>query len=524
MDSLFSVTLSQNTLVAVFPPDFFFLSRQIAIVSPFTVVRFSPLKLFRSLQRETWLYTYLLLLLRARQISHTRSESMSYGGPSMNPPAMIGAVSGSSGNLKQVKLERESELRIEVSDEPLRLRVVNGTAEIFGSELPPEIWRTFPPRLKFAVFTWYGATIEIDGVTETDYTADETPMVSYVNVHAILDARRRFAKASTSTDSESTQGPRVIVVGPADSGKSTLTKMLLSWAAKQGWKPTFVDLDIGQGSITIPGSIAATPIEMPLDPVEGVSLDMALVYYYGHVSADNNVELYKTLVKELAQVLERQSLGSPESRAAGMVINTMGWIDGIGYELLLHAIDTFNASVVLVLGQEKLFSMLKDVLKSKSNVDVVKLHKSGGVVARSRDARKVARTCRIREYFYGLSKELSPYSNTSSFSDLQVFRIGGGPQAPRSALPIGSDPVSNPLKVTPVNFDDRGLLHSVLAVSHAEEPDQIVSSNVSGFVCVTEVDVQRKKITYLAPSPGALPSKFLVAGSLSWLESLEARR
>ncbi|XP_010463954.1 PREDICTED: protein CLP1 homolog isoform X2 [Camelina sativa] len=446
---------------------------------------------------------------------------MAYGGPSMNPPAMMttGAVPG-SGNLKQVKLERESELRIEVSEEPLRLRLVNGTAEIFGSELPPEIWRTFPPRLKFAVFTWYGATIEMDGVTETDYTADETPMVSYINVHAILDARRRLAKASTSNEPESSQGPRVIVVGPVDSGKSTLTKMLLSWAAKQGWKPTFVDLDVGQGSITIPGSIAATPIEMPLDPVEGFTLDMALVYYYGHITPSANIELYKTLVKELAQVLERQFVGNPESRAAGMVINTMGWIEGPGYELLLHAIDTFNASVVLVLGQEKLFSRLKDFLsRSKSNVDVVKLHKSGGVVARAREFRQSSRNSRIQEYFYGLSKELSPYANTSSFSDLQVFRIGGGPQAPMSALPIGSDRVSNPLRVTPVNIDNRDLLHSVLAVSYAEEPDQIVSSNVSGFVYVTEVDIPRKKITYLAPSPGTLPSKFLIAGSLSWLES-----
>ncbi|KFK37881.1 hypothetical protein AALP_AA3G041400 [Arabis alpina] len=448
---------------------------------------------------------------------------MAYGGPSMNPPAMIGAVSATS-NLKQVKLERESELRIEVSEEPLKLRVVNGTAEIFGSELPPEIWRTFPPRLKFAVFTWYGATIEMDGVTETDYTADETPMVSYINVHAILDARRHLAKASSPDDPVASQGPRVIVVGPTDSGKSTLTKMLLSWAAKQGWKPTFVDLDVGQGSITIPGSIAATPIEMPLDTVEGFPLDMALVYYYGHATPSNNVELYKALVNELAQVLDRQFVGNPESRAAGMVINTMGWIDGVGYELLLQAIDTFNASVVLVLGQEKLFSMLKDVLKSKSNVDVVKLHKSGGVVSRTGKVRQRARSYRFQEYFYGLSKELSPYANTMGFYDLQVFRIGGGPQAPRSALPIGSDPVSNPLRVTPVNIEDRDLLHSVLAVSYAEEPDQIVSSNVSGFVYVTEVDIRGKKITFLAPSPGILPSKILVAGSLSWLESVEARR
>jgi len=68
-------------------------------------------------------------------------------------------------------------------------------------------------------------------------------------------------------------------------------------------------------------------------------------------------------------------------------------------QLLLHAIDTFNASVVLVLGQEKLFSRLKDVLRSKSNVDVVKLHKSGGVVARVKEVRKRSRNFKIQVKF-----------------------------------------------------------------------------------------------------------------------------
>lgn len=39
------------------------------------------------------------------------------------------------------------------------------------------------------------------------------------------------------------------------------------------------------------------------------------------------------LVKELARTLERQFSGNAESRAAGMVINTMGWIEGVGYEV-----------------------------------------------------------------------------------------------------------------------------------------------------------------------------------------------
>ncbi|KAI3830998.1 hypothetical protein MKX03_019232 [Papaver bracteatum] len=440
---------------------------------------------------------------------------MTYGG------AATGGMSSipSSTSIRQVKLDKESELRIEVGiDAPLKLRLVNGTAEIFGTELPPEIWISFPPRLKFAVFTWSSATIEMDGVTETDYTADETPMISYVNVHAVLEGRRSRAKAASTDDPGSSQGPRVIVIGPTDSGKSSLSAMLLSWAAKQGWKPTFVDLDIGQGSITIPGCIAATPVEMPIDPVEGIPLEMSLVYYFGHPTPSANADLYKVLVKELSQILERQFAGNAESRAAGMVINTMGWVEGLGYELLLHSIDTLNANVVLVIGQDKLCSMLKDVLRKKPNVDVVKLQKSGGVVSRNAKVRQKARGFRIREYFYGLTNDLSPHSNVANFSDLHVYKVGGGPQAPRSALPIGAEPTADPTRLVPVNIN-RDLLQVVLAVSYAKEPSEIISSNVAGFIYVTDIDVQRKTITYLAPSLGELPSKYLIMGSLTWIET-----
>ncbi|CAN6470362.1 unnamed protein product [Victoria cruziana] len=212
----------------------------------------------------------------------------------MKGVAGTGSGVGGSSTVRQFKLLKESELRVEVGpDSPIRIRLTSGTAEIFGTELPPENWVSFPPLHKFAMFTWNGAALDVEGTTEVEYVADETPMISYVNVHAILDARRARAKEATTTASadsvslpvpKESQGPRVIVVGPTDSGKSTLSKMLLSWASKQGWKPTFVDLDVGQGSITIPGCISATPIEMPIDPVEGIPLEMPIVYFLGHVN------------------------------------------------------------------------------------------------------------------------------------------------------------------------------------------------------------------------------------------------
>ena len=53
---------------------------------------------------------------------------------------------------EQVKLDKECELRVEIGPEsPLRLRLLTGTAEIFGTEIPPQIWLSFPPSVKFAV-------------------------------------------------------------------------------------------------------------------------------------------------------------------------------------------------------------------------------------------------------------------------------------------------------------------------------------------------------------------------------------
>ena len=43
-----------------------------------------------------------------------------------------------------------------------------------------------------------------------------------------------------------------------------------------------------------------------------------------------------------------------------MVINTMGWIDGLGFELIMHALAAFRVDVVLVIGQDRLYSQLSN--------------------------------------------------------------------------------------------------------------------------------------------------------------------
>jgi polyribonucleotide 5'-hydroxyl-kinase len=51
------------------------------------------------------------------------------------------------------------------------------------------------------------------------------------------------------------------------------------------------------------------------------------------------------------------------STAGGMVINTMGFVEGLGYELLLHAIRTFRVDRVLVMQQDRLQAQLTKDLR-----------------------------------------------------------------------------------------------------------------------------------------------------------------
>ena len=63
----------------------------------------------------------------------------------------------------------------------------------------------------------------------------------------------------------------------------------------------------GQGGITAPGSICATPIEAPIDVEEGLPADIPLVYYYGHTTPEVNPQLYRSLIERMASMLERRT-------------------------------------------------------------------------------------------------------------------------------------------------------------------------------------------------------------------------
>ncbi len=81
-------------------------------------------------------------------------------------------------------------------------------------------------------------------------------MNTYLNISEIINLKREKVLKERQSF-----GPRVIVVGSTQSGKSTLCKILLNYAARLGWKPIFCDLDLGKNEISGPGTVSATIVK-----------------------------------------------------------------------------------------------------------------------------------------------------------------------------------------------------------------------------------------------------------------------
>lgn len=413
---------------------------------------------------------------------------------------------------KEWTLTVDQELRIEVAaDNEAKVVITDGQAEIFGTELVRNKHYNFASGAKVAIYTWHSCTVEVTGELEVGYVSGETPMVVYLNVHMALEQMRQ----KVEKEGKNLVGPKVMICGPVNVGKSTVTKILLNYAVRMGRRPIFVDLDVGQGSIAVPGTIGALLVERPADAEEGFSLQTPLVYNFGHTSPGGGLKLHDALVSQLAEVVFKHFEQNSKAAVSGCIINTCGWVTGSGFKLLLNVVEAFKVDVILVLDQERVYNDFKT--KLGDSVQCVHLPKSGGVFERSQDQRRNARDDRIREYFYGSRTPLYPHVFDVKFSEVKIFKIGA-PEVPDSCLPLGmaaEDSSMKAISVTP----GKELLHSLCALSAADTPDDdLTKKNVVGFIVITNVDMEAQTFTVLSPAPRPLPKEFLIVSDIKFMD------
>ncbi|CAN9214525.1 unnamed protein product [Alternaria alternata] len=432
------------------------------------------------------------------------------------------------------ELAANTEYRFEVSfSRTLTVKLQSGTAEFFGTELAPSTTYTFQGT-KGAIFTWHGCKLDIGGEVESDYIAEETPMMSCANLHFALENLRDRSIASGSVE----MGPRVLVVGPENSGKTSLVKTLTSYAVKTSRQPMVINLDPRQGMLSVPGSFSAAVYSSIVDIEEGwgsspisgpspIPVKMPLVYHYGLKDPEEG-KVFKPLVTRMALAVTSRLEEDKLSKQAGFIIDSSGAIsqgrNGV-YDNIEHIVSEFSINVLITLGSERLYSDLSRKFSARTGSDpsetvfVIRLDKSGGCVDRSEEYMEALRHAQIKEYFFGKGDEtLAPSSQMADAADLNIFRVIEGDV--NGGVDEYGMTVERQIfeKVTP----SEAMQNQLLAITTASpnDPQAVIrDSSIRGYIYVADVDETKKKVKLLSPLPGATPGNAMILGK--WPETVE---
>jgi len=269
--------------------------------------------------------------------------------------------------------------------------------------------------------------------------------------------------------------------------------------------------------------------------------------------------------------------GNKNARCSGMLVNTSSWIEDGGYDLLLHAVSTLRITVILVMGHDRLYSMLNNHFpkeatspSSKPSPKVIKLPRSGGVVSRDESFRLISQGQSIKRYFYGtpnlppaqptastaasvlntettsgiyttilssvsLVNQYTPTALDLSFADMTIYRLTAVSLS-SDMLPISAKQATAAVQLELVEDLSISLKQCVLAVCHpsaveayerkkkeglgvgdGSDGEELYLCGVAGMVVVEKVDMDRESLKLLSPS-GSLPSMTFLLGDVVWHE------
>ena len=470
-------------------------------------------------------------------------------------------------------LQSQEELRVEIpfGSSPTFL-LQKGSCELWGCELAVgKKYEIANGGLQLALFSWHGCVIDIDGQVEISYTSDETDAnVAFVNTHAQLEALRDDGLSGQNAGG----GPRVMTTGPPESGKSSLCKTLIAYACKLGRTPLWVDLDPMDNSISVPGTLSVAPMTSAAITPEtyatcGIppSTVHPLVLWHGSC-LQLHPDLFRAQVDRIAHNINKRLEQDELANASGIVVNTNGWIQDEGFQLLLHSIKSLEINILLVLGHDRLYSMMNNHYKKNPSdtnppPKILKLPRSGGVVSRPSTFLRQVKSRAVKRYFYGdlvdapktssdegasgmaaaassmfsssgtpnKVPQLTPFLLQIQFDTVQIYKVSSMALS-SSLLPVAQQQSTDAIQMVELDIvnssqDAESLQHMLLAVCHPSavaayqssgRARDLVTGGVAGFCAVERVITDTDTLHLLSPCAGALPSKVMLLGDVTWME------
>ncbi|KAI9031363.1 Pre-mRNA cleavage complex II protein Clp1-domain-containing protein [Hyaloraphidium curvatum] len=136
----------------------------------------------------------------------------------------------------------------------------------------------------------------------------------------------------------------VVVVGPKGSGKSTFARLLTnSLLERASGRVEYLDTDVGQSEFAPFGCVSLQEIKQPLlGPPFTHFARARRSLFVGSSSPDKDPDHYVDCLRTLVSAHQEQR--SPE---AALVVNTHGWVKGMGFDILMALVDLLSPTHVV---------------------------------------------------------------------------------------------------------------------------------------------------------------------------------
>ncbi|TSL61239.1 Polynucleotide 5'-hydroxyl-kinase NOL9 [Bagarius yarrelli] len=252
--------------------------------------------------------------------------------PSTHCPLTVRAVregTASSKSRKESQLEAKAIVRKHLLSEP-RKRLLNEV----GAESCVVLLQPLDTPLTrfFDSFDELGQLFELNSKEVRSQAAMCNPALSAVGVTALQGscARGDFDRC-----------PVILVCGAKNAGKSTFNRHLINSLLNHTASVEYLECDLGQTEFTPPGCLSLITVTEPLlGPPFTHQREPDHMVFYGQADCQADLDRYLDSLKFLWRHYSGEN---------PIIINTMGWVKGHGFQVLVDLIRFFSVTHVIQL-------------------------------------------------------------------------------------------------------------------------------------------------------------------------------
>jgi polynucleotide 5'-hydroxyl-kinase GRC3/NOL9 len=198
---------------------------------------------------------------------------------------------------------------------------------------------------------------------------------------------------------------KIMILGPTDSGKSTLAVLLSNIAISMNKKVGILDGDVGQADLTPPAFIGCKILKEGIFDLRDVYADFVIPIGLIDVSVDEDL-----IIKSMKKALEYFK------DVDIVIINTDGYIEGPGIAYKIKLIKEMNPNAIFLIGNEELKTKF-----SSLNCEIVNL-KIPPAIGKDRTTRVLRREMQYAK-FISTNSRINIDLKTLSFGFLgRIFK------------------------------------------------------------------------------------------------------